>query len=328
MHVFGYDTALSIYRRAGKRVMLHDRVDVSLEEASGNLGELRNTSWWGWVTSWEAVHLVVGTGVARRHTPGLNCHTWGRREQAWPVVDLGNGVFVSSPEFLFLQMANVLDDLPLTFLACELCGLYGFKDDRLTFRQPLTTIAQIEAFLDRRAGARGHERATRALKYAVERSRSPMETALALRLTLPRRRGGYGLEKPLLNYGLAVPGEFASTGEALTISPDLCWPEHRLAVEYESDQHHSGEPSVARDSRRRLLLDGLGYAVITVTNAQTKGVREFDVLAHAIARKLGKRFRDERAEELGRRFQLAKELGALATDRSAVTCAGACRLAA
>lgn len=322
MHVLGYDSALSIYRMAGNRLSALGIEQISLSKASGNIRGLPTHRWRSWTRKQGCIHLIVGSRDQRRHGAHYETHNWGTAHDSWPAVPLGDGMYLSSPEFLYLQMANVLDDLELALLGCELCGLYGYRGEELTRRASLTTRAAIGTFLKTRQGARGIERARRVLPLLVERSRSPMETVLALRLSLPRKRGGFGISQPLLNHPISLGASLAGSRGVVELSPDLSWPEHKLAVEYDSDLHHSDGASIVRDSRRRFALEELGYTVITVTSGQMRSFQEFDAIARRIARITGKRLRDEREAEKARRIALGRRLHALACNRALMTIEG------
>lgn len=51
---------------------------------------------------------------------------------------------------------------------------------------------------------------------------------------------------------------------------DLAYPEHRIAVEYDSDRWHTGVGRRHRDAACRNRLRGLGWTVIEVTPPQLR----------------------------------------------------------
>ncbi|MCL1895345.1 MAG: hypothetical protein FWG03_02225 [Clostridiales bacterium] len=126
-------------------------------------------------------------------------------------MNAGNGLMVSSPEFCFLQMAGQLTLAKLIELGYELCGVYSMPnaDDKnvpergFYNRQPLTSIKKLKAFLDSMPGVKGRKKAMRALRYLRDGSASPMETKLAILLTLPYMLGGYGFSLPEMNKRIA-----------------------------------------------------------------------------------------------------------------------------
>lgn len=86
---------------------------------------------------------------------------------------------------------------------------------------------------------------------------------------------------------------------------DLFW-EGRLAVEYDSNAHHTSKTDIARDSKRRNALVSMGIPVITVTWDQLRSVVEMERVAFAVAGYLGKRLRKERFRK--RQMQLRSVL--------------------
>jgi len=46
---------------------------------------------------------------------------------------------------------------------------------------------------------------------------------------------------------------------------DAAYPEQRIALEYDSYEHHTGRGALVRDATRRNLLTRIGWTVVTVT---------------------------------------------------------------
>lgn len=200
---------------------------------------------------------------------------------------------MSTPEFCFLQMANRLSLARLIMLGYELCGTYVLVDKGPAPRRdaPLTTVAKLRTFVEGASNARGRKKALRALHYVLDRSASPMESALAMLLCLPYGLGGYGLPEPRLNYHVDVPPSFRAMADRKHCVCDLCWPESKLAAEYDSELHHVDPERRESDARRRSTLITLGFTVVTVSKGQVMDSAAFNRLAHQLAKRLGKRLR-------------------------------------
>lgn len=200
---------------------------------------------------------------------------------------------MSTPEFCFLQMANRLSLARLIMLGYELCGTYVLVDKGPAPRRdaPLTTVAKLRTFIEGTSNARGRKKALRALRYVLDRSASPMESALAMLLCLPYGLGGYGLPEPRLNYRVDVPPSFRAMADRKHCVCDLCWPESKLAAEYDSELHHVDPERRESDARRRSTLITLGFTVVTVSKGQVMDSGAFNRLAHQLAKRLGKRLR-------------------------------------
>ena len=238
------------------------------------------------------VHAIVGMPEARAQTKSVRGHRWeSLPEQS--VVDAGGGFFVSTPEFCFLQMASRLSLARLIQLGCELCGTYAQQDGGPAVRREvaLTSEAKLRAFVEATPRVNGRAKALRALDYVVEGAASPMETVLTLLLCLPYRLGGYGIERPQLNYRVSVPNRQRKLADRGYCECDLCWPGPRLAVEYDSARYHLDPERQESDARRRATLVSLGFTVLTVSRMQVMDGGSFNRLAHQIANLTGKRLR-------------------------------------
>ena len=134
------------------------------------------------------------------------------------------------------------------------------------------------------------------LRYVPEGGASPMESIVALLLSLPTSLGGYGLPVPRMNASLSVPQTLRHVGHRAHVMPDLLWESSKVFLEYDSDMHHVGADRIASDARRRDALLGMGYSVVTRTRTQYNDVREFDQLAKMLARLMGLRVRVRRKD--------------------------------
>ena len=131
-----------------------------------------------------------------------------------------------------------------------------------------------------------------------------METAVYLLLCLPKRLGGYGLPKPVLNPKLIVRNP-DGTKERY---PDLFWTGANIDVEYNSDEAHSGEWSRYRDSKREIELTVANVKVLPLTRPQLLNVDEFDAFAQGLRRLLGVRARAADSGWNHRRAELRRKL--------------------
>ncbi|MEV2277963.1 hypothetical protein AB0I72_20490 [Nocardiopsis sp. NPDC049922] len=124
--------------------------------------------------------------------------------------------------------------------------------------------ARLDAFLTRglvgRTELRGaahrprprvqRDRLLSALRLCSERSQSPAETFLRVLLDLARL--------PAATPQCPVP-----TIEG-TFRADLGWPEYRVALEYDSAEHHSDRPALLRDEWRYAVMRDQGWRVLSV----------------------------------------------------------------
>ena len=68
----------------------------------------------------------------------------------------------------------------------------------------------------------------------------------------------HGLPTPRFQHEVRFDGRFVAR-------VDAAYPELRLAIEYDSYEHHLGRAALVRDSRRRNALVAVGWSVISVT---------------------------------------------------------------
>ena len=120
----------------------------------------------------------------------------------------------------------------------------------------------------------------------LARSGRPGVTRLraVLALRSPHRRVPESERETLLldlmaQFGLPTPVpqlEVRDANGQLLARVDAGYPEHRIAIEYDSDQIHTEPDALARDNRRRNLLIEAGWTVIAARNKDiTSGGRDF-----------------------------------------------------
>ena len=259
------------------------------------------------------VDVLVESADDRRPSELFCCHVVSGKIPAMALVKVNDSVFVSSPEFCFLQVASSLSLPQLIRFGFELCGSYSLRpaDARgFVTRKPLTSSYRMGKLLTLMSGRHGAKFAKHALGKVLDGSASPMETIVVMLLTLPRHKGGYGLPKPVLNQVIRVPESRLHLATQELFACDLLWPDAKIAVEYDSDMFHTGPERIARDARRRNMLETLGIRTITITKSQVFNERECDLVAAQIAKMLGVRLRaGNRSYDEAKAFLRAELLG-------------------
>ena len=223
---------------------------------------------------------------------------------------IAKNAYVASPEMVFVQMATRLSFLELIQLGMELCGTYAPNPygKRFDERPPVTSKKRLENFCERVRGMRGAAIARKALRWVVDGSNSPAETALVLFLCLPVRLGGYGFEYPDMNPTTPLGKRASKMAEYPTMRCDLHWVEKHVVVEYDSDQEHLSSQSAANDARRRNVLGYKNINVITVRKPMLYTPRSFDDVVRQLAKALGRRLRPRDLEFTAARSELRFEL--------------------
>lgn len=149
----------------------------------------------------------------------------------------------------------------------------------------------LRAYLDAQPASKGTTRAREVIDLAFDGSASPMETALALMLTMPVEQGGYGLPRPRLNQPIAVNGNarIQLLSSKSGMRADACWERERLVLEYDSEEFHAAQGSgkLIDDAERANSLAALGYRVLSVKYGQVAQMDRLDLLARQISEILG-----------------------------------------
>lgn len=149
-------------------------------------------------------------------------------------------VYIASPELVFMQLAQRRPLEEAVYFGFALCSLYRIvpaapgglqqRDQRPSSSQkhivadrPLTTVKHIESYLNNAKGNRGCAKAHFALKFVRDGSRSPMESALAITLGLPRIHGGFGLSVGQMNHAVRIFNgtDWAGERRYVTRYPDI-----------------------------------------------------------------------------------------------------------
>ena len=265
---------------------------------------------WSYVTHADdgKVHVLVPGKSCFRKSESYSYRTWDSELPKDSLIRIGEGVYVVSPEFLFLQMARYLSWLQLTLLGMELCGCYKVGETRRNRKGPVTTPGKLSRFIDSCPRKSGTRRARRALRYVVARAFSPMESKVTLLLCLPRALGGYGYSFPDLNREIPVPPELCAACGCPELKCDLYWEDFHFAIEYDSDEHHSEASEILSDSRRNATLAAMGIDVMTLRKQDVYFVDAFEAAAAKIGYALGRHDRPTTEHMRKARIELRREL--------------------
>ena len=257
-------------------------------------------------TKADPVHVLVDAPNARLRSERVRSHVWSGRVPAGSLFLLAPGVLITSPAFCCL-LAGARASLPrVAARVMECLGRYGTSEGPRGFldRRPLITRDELLSYLDGARSCPGANKVRRALKRSIDPTRSPLETRVALTLTLPARLGGYGLPLPEANYVIVPSARDVSVSQFARYEVDLCWPSRRTLVEVDSYQFHLGPEQLDADAKKRNSLKSMGWKVTSVTSGQLAG-DALEVLARQLARDLGTRLSEPSPE---RRDWLVSEL--------------------
>lgn len=109
--------------------------------------------------------------------------------------------------------------------------------DRIIWRRsPTGTLDELRSAMSRYESRRGIRSMRTAIDLLSDRSDSAPESELRVAILLA------GFPQPLVNVDAHVGGRI--------VHPDLSWPDHRVAIEYEGDHHRTDRGQWHRDIRR------------------------------------------------------------------------------
>lgn len=270
------------------------------------------------------IHATVAHARLRRAGGGIETSVRKGPFHPRSFMRIEDGLYVSTPEMAFCEMASVLSLERLIALGFELCGTYRRASTFGLARYdatPLTSPGALASFIEKSPQFKGVKKARRALPYILAGSASPRESELAMLLCLPYSLGGYGLPHPTMNAEMPLPKNVVATGRS-SLRCDLYWPVARLDVEYDSAEFHSAERLLANDSMRRIALESMDVTSVNLTAEHLRRASLFDEAAQDIARILGKRVRlpgDFRLKQ----ERLWRELGIVSSDMGLLPTMGA-----
>lgn len=226
---------------------------------------------------------------------------------------------VESPEARFIRASRELDLPELIMLGFEYCGSYASVPENprgFVPRKPLTSTDKLQSAIARAEGQRGVKQARRALSCVKPHSASPGETGMSMLLGMPHILGGLNLKGSYLNYEIRLGKRARAMFGTSSFRCDMYWPDHKLAVEYDSDLCHTGSDRIANDSKRRNALLFMGNTVISITRKQVNSFPEMNKTARIIANHLDMRLRPRTKDFHARQFALRATVLAGSSARS------------
>lgn len=200
-----------------------------------------------WLNNDFEIHFTCNSSKKATRRAGIIGH---RAKFLDDEVELVDGLRVTSPARTWLDLASMvpIDDLVAAgdYLVCEHQRIFEAP------RAAISTLGQLKRTIHLHVGRRGVRNARHALDLIRVGADSVPESKL--RLAMYRK----GLPEPTLNYVVRdEDGRHVSW-------PDLCYPEFRLAIEYDG-AHHLSARQQDIDERRNALMRQLGWKQIRIT---------------------------------------------------------------
>ena len=203
--------------------------------------------------------LVVGEGNRHGCFP-VTRHAWNSPIPPKAFALIGSGVYVSTPEFTFLQLTRELSETESVLVGCALCASYRLdvQTGQIVRCEPLCTVDSLRAFVDGAHGVRGKRTARRTIDLIAEGAESPQEINMYLLARLPLDLGGAAIKDLKLNYGIEVDRRDAPILDRATRTSfriDMGVPSCRAGVEY-LGKHHEQQQDNDRERQNALLAKG------------------------------------------------------------------------
>ena len=238
-------------------------------------------------------HVLVPDQANRSLRPSCVCHVWSAPIASGSFYSLGDDIYISTPEFLFLQIAGKVSLHRLMTIGYELCGTYviyrQFGRGIVTSTHPLTSTNRIARFLEKNSGRYGVKAAREALRWIVGLSNSPMESVLSMLFVLPKTQGGQHLSGIELNREFKLSAEWRRRLGKRSFKPDVYFTEERVAVEYYGSDHDA-VGAKEYDATRQALMEYLGIRVLGVTKAQLYDPDKYQGMLKELYRLLGRKY--------------------------------------
>jgi hypothetical protein len=187
----------------------------------------------------------------------ITCPRWRRARH--------DDVLVHESTALAERDKTMVEGIPVTTVArtifdlCAVCSPFTVDlaiDSAL--RRDLATVDDLLALL-RRLGKRGRRGTRKFRKLLEDRDASYVPTESEREQMLLRVLKEHGLPEPERQFSIYDKhGNFVAR-------PDLAYPDLKIAMEYDSYQHHTGKAAIVRDNRRRNRMGRIGWLVLVAT---------------------------------------------------------------
>ena len=260
------------------------------------------------------LQILVPDDAHRPRGNGIAAHIWSGGFPAGSFRRIGRHVHVASPVFLMFTMASQLGPVELAMLGNEICGDFAYApqlESGFVNRPRLARVSGIVAACSDMKGSHCVKKVRSVLDWLFDHARSPMESELALRFSLPKHRGGYGTRRPDLNHRFTLTERAARIAGKPYVRGDLVWEDdgsigRDLDVEYLGEKEHAHR--FGADLRRRDALVDSGVDVVELFKEHMGSVYSFDLIARVVCKKLDMKPPSRSDETMYLRKQLHDEL--------------------
>lgn len=249
------------------------------------------------------VNVIVPTRDLRVQSKAVSNTVYSGPLPENSFIDLGNGIAMSCPELLFIELANVMEPAIHLLVGMELCGCFSRSaenprtGDAVYGIEPVTTVSRIREYAERAKNVRGSSRAIEAIELIEGQAWSPMEALIAALAILPVDKLGLDLGRIRLNPRKELGERLSRLSTAASRVPDIMFMGTNVGINYDGEDH--------------FRLDGIARAAVALDRdpGSTDRARELaDAFAEARERIVSDKRRDRDLMSLGLTvFPVAKE---------------------
>ena len=234
-----------------------------------------------------------------------------------PELDLGEETYVVSPALNWVLESARVDGVAALEIAMELCGTYTFSPERALLTQlppactPSALLHGVQELARAASGQRvpGLARALKMAPFALGSSASPMETKVAIMLSLPVSQGGWGVRGLLLNRRVELANEQREIAGKPYLVLDGYLAGGRIGYEYDSREYHDRTDRGYRDRVRVTAAQCLDIKLLSLTADIVMDEERCTSFCDEFARLAGKRQRVLGTRTIQRRRRLRQRLG-------------------
>ena len=213
----------------------------------------------------QKIHILLDSPNNKVKNSKYKCHVNLSKLPKGSIKIINEYSKIVSPEFMLIQLSQLLNYEELFLLILELCGSYSINPLDKSFTNniyPLTNIKTIKNYLIRfkkiNPYAKGVNKLLKICQYAQNGSASPMESRLFIKLCGPKKQGLYECKGLKLNQTINISNKAKLIAGQDYIIPDISCIKKKVAIEYDSAKFHENTTQGQRDKRRRdaLVYDG------------------------------------------------------------------------
>lgn len=223
-------------------------------------------------------------------------------------------VFITSPEFNFIEMAREFSLVETIGYGFELCGTYTPQECAKTAPETLprlSTQSRLAAYANRTYRMPGSDKAKRAVSHVIDDSASIKETETAMLFCLPLRLNGIAMPRPKMNYTIKPERSGKTFVSQDSYKIDLYWPSAHVGLEVDTNAFHGEQARWIRDARRRNTLRYFGHTIVEATPGDMNSLLGMTGLAQQLCKLIGCRTNPAQFELSEARLQLYEDIFAL-----------------